>query len=138
MTGAVQAMMAGRMASAPVNPGPDPTPVPVDPLQVSLSRTFVSRSSNLADITTASVSATITGGTAPFTTKWEMEESGGILPTSPDTPSTAFSIRGASFDIYTAVAVLSVSDAAGRSIQSSQVSIIITRTKTGTGGVSEQ
>ena len=96
--------------------------------QIALSTTNLYRSGNTSTITTGSVSATFTGGTAPYVSSWSVVSGDGITSVNPTLPSTAFRrINTIPNDSYFGEATLNVTDALGKTAQSSIVYVQIDR-----------
>lgn len=103
-------------------------------LAVALSSTMAQKLNGTSStITSPTISATVTGGTAPYTYSWAVTTSDGIVALNPTSPSTAFRKTGASEEVtYEATAILTVTDNVGTVVASPMVTIRL-RFLTGTG-----
>lgn len=104
-------------------------------MAVGLNTTTASGQSFDSEITSNIVSATVTGGTAPYTYAWTVTTSDGIVALNPTSPSTAFrKSGGVQGTTYSGTAVLTVTDSAAVVRVSATVNISLRCREDPTGG----
>lgn len=116
MTGSQQAMMGGEA-----------------PMVVSLDTTHATGTTTGTSATSNTVSATVSGGTAPYSYSWAVTNEGdaAIFAVSPTTPATAFRDNDLSpGDFHRASAILTVTDALMRTADSATVTCNLRNTLT--------
>lgn len=131
-----QIILAGESPSTPATGGGGGgggggTPA-TGPLAISLSSTNATGASAGSTVTSNTITATISGGTAPYTSLWTITTSDGITITTPNSPATAFRKSSAiAWREYVGTAKLTVTDALGAVKVSGNVAVSLTNT-TGT------
>jgi hypothetical protein len=107
------------------------------PLAVSLNTTNAGAQSTGQTPTTNTVTATASGGTAPYSYAWNrLSGSALVIAINPASASTAFKPSSAitGGQVITAVFELVVTDNVGATIHSAQVNVYIERDVSGGGG----
>lgn len=105
------------------------------PMAVALNTTSATGASFNSEITSNIVSATVSGGTAPYTYAWTVTTSDGIVALNPTSPSTAFrKTGGVAGSTYSGTAVLTVTDSAAVVRVSATVNISLRCREDPTGG----
>lgn len=127
--------MTGILCSLPMIGAPTAEP-PADPLAVSLNKSSLSKTATTSTISTGNVTATGSGGTSPYTYSWSRRSGdSNITATKSSSATTAFQRTGcAEGTSYSATWRCTVTDGAGDTVTSSNVTITIEREAADSGG----
>lgn len=128
--------MTGILCSLPMIGAPTDSTSGTPAVSVTLSASSVSASASTESITTGNITATASGGTAPYTYSWARRSGdSSITATKPNSATSAFQRTGCiAGTSYTARWRCTATDANGNSNESSNLTITIERTGSSGGG----